>query len=568
MQDELDDISVRILLRNKAEKRNYEEIKDEMRAMHRRSGDEDRLGVVQKYPAPKFLKTDWSDLMLWAVCQGEIEIAQSLWVKTREPLRYAVWASQIAGHLSHLENTANGQEEWRELALQYENWAVELLAECPLTDHELAAKMLCLTMESMGREQSAMDDATDPMSTQWRSYTLISAPHARTLVLQAFDGDYPGSNIRIVPSTKQVGWWQIALQILVFVLMLPIKIVDLQMRVNIDDDDNSTTRGDGGKVEMDARAMQKSRTMTLPEASTTGGGDDDDDDDETDGETDGGEDYSKSSSSTRKRRNSRKKSSKDLREDDQNITKTVWTCCEKVTPLSRLALFLRIPRVTFFLRFVCYTAYVILFVYKRVGILEAAPWMTSSGLMKVEYDMTEWILWFWSLMRFLEEFQPLLLTYEGWSRVDVLRDYVGEWQKNFVKVINVAGLLITTSMRLVIAQVQDEDSTMEDWKITLSAIQFMDAIQMIFLFFGYISMLSVFRSVRSTPPHFLCSTAPHACRYAAWDGASPLHILEAACDALITPPPAEPLSTALATPPLLLFTPLAFPLNGPRVRLS
>ena len=47
-----------------------------------------------------------------------------------------------------------------------------------------------------------MDDATDPMAKCWQPYTLISAPHARTLVMQAFDGDFPGSMIRITPQTQ------------------------------------------------------------------------------------------------------------------------------------------------------------------------------------------------------------------------------------------------------------------------------------------------------------------------------------------------------------------------------
>ena len=514
-QEELDDLECRKKLREKDEHRSYQEIMDEMKRM-KSFDDEYELGSLRTYPAPKFLKTDWSDLMFWAVCKGEVDIAELLWEKTREPLRFAIWAAQIAGHLARYKNTSNEQEAWMNMAETYEDWAVKLLEQCPTEDHELAAKMLCITHEPYGREQSAMDDATDPIATS-KMYKLISAPHTRSLVIQAFDGDFPGSNIRVAPKTKEVTWAEIALQILVFLFLLPFPIVDLETRENLEGDDEA---GGGFVSKTDIRIdedalLQRGATQSLGDhviKNRVDGPSDSDDDDweDYDEATDGVSGSSSGAHPKRKLSRTQKTQARTRSRDRQTggAVRGNWTCLKKdhcgirtpFMPLWRLALFLRIPRVVFFVRFVFYTAYVLLFVYSRVGFYTAAPWMRERGTLKIDLTIADYVLFIWSLMRFLEEFQPLILVYKGWDMADVWSDYIGAWQKNLIEIINVTSLVATTGARLLIGSMGSDEVTIQaiqfEYKTTLSLIQFVDAIQMILLFFSYVKdQLSVFRSV-------------------------------------------------------------------------
>ena len=49
------------------------------------------------------VKTNWMDLMLWAVMAGQPEIAQHCWAKTAEPMRAAIWAAHLAFAVSRVQ---------------------------------------------------------------------------------------------------------------------------------------------------------------------------------------------------------------------------------------------------------------------------------------------------------------------------------------------------------------------------------------------------------------------------------------------------------------------------------
>ena len=463
MQDELNDIAVAQAMRNKEDTRTYEEIKEGIKEESKASG-----GIIDPkvYPAPRFLKTDWADLMCWAVCERQPDIAELLWVKTREPLRYAIWASQIAGHLATLENTAIGQETCREHAATYESWAVSLLDQC--SDHELAAKMLCVTHETYGRQQSALDDATDPTvdPRSWRTHNLISAPHTRTLVIQAFDGDFPGSMIRIKPRNEAVPWWKIAAQIIFFFL----PIIELQER-SLSKSGSTTDKAEADAEEAEAI---KSRTHKA--------GDDSDSDSDEEGDKE------------KKRRKLSRARTAGL--DDDDLGGAIWFWLKPVKSLWRLNLFFKIPRVSFFLKGVFYTAYVFLFVYLRIGLpmRQTPSWMRETGMLDLSSDTLEldFLLCAWSFMRLLEEFQPLLLIYEGWSSADVRRDYLGKWLTNSIEIVIVGLAATTTTTRLAISTIA---SDAEPFQLLLAAIQFVDALLMIMFLSRFVSMMSVFRGV-------------------------------------------------------------------------
>ena len=60
------------------------------------------LLLIGVYPKVGDVKTLWVDLLLWAVLANEREIARHCWVKTTEPMRYAIWAAHVA-HATSLE---------------------------------------------------------------------------------------------------------------------------------------------------------------------------------------------------------------------------------------------------------------------------------------------------------------------------------------------------------------------------------------------------------------------------------------------------------------------------------
>ena len=56
---------------------------------------------VGVYPQLDDVKTNWTDLFFWAVLADERTIAQNLWVKTSEPMRFAIWAAHVAHVISN-----------------------------------------------------------------------------------------------------------------------------------------------------------------------------------------------------------------------------------------------------------------------------------------------------------------------------------------------------------------------------------------------------------------------------------------------------------------------------------
>lgn len=154
--------------------------------------------------------------------------------------------------------------------------------------------------------------------------------------------------------------------------------------------------------------------------------------------------------------------------------KQAWRCLRAVRPLWRIQLFFKIPRVTFLLRVMFSLMFVFLFAYSRVGV-PGSPrlWMRYNGVLPGpdlnETRVLDVVIWFWSTMLLLEEFRPLLLVYDGWSREDLWRDFKGEWLKNLRTIVTQLMLFMTTSLRVIIFVVYVDGA---DWNLTFSAIQY------------------------------------------------------------------------------------------------
>ena len=65
--------------------------------------------------------------MLWAVLADEREIARQCWVKTVEPMRFAIWAAHVANGMSRANSAHTSKQAWLEAAAEYESWATHIL---------------------------------------------------------------------------------------------------------------------------------------------------------------------------------------------------------------------------------------------------------------------------------------------------------------------------------------------------------------------------------------------------------------------------------------------------------
>ena len=95
------------------------------------------------YPQVDDVKTNWTDLFFWAVLADERLIAQHLWLRTSEPMRFAIWAAHVAQFTSLQQINATRKESWEEAAATYEGWAIEVLDQ--EKDAEVAARQLTFT---------------------------------------------------------------------------------------------------------------------------------------------------------------------------------------------------------------------------------------------------------------------------------------------------------------------------------------------------------------------------------------------------------------------------------------
>lgn len=107
------------------------------------SGDAYYKPERDNYPQVDDVKTNWTDLFFWAVLADERLIAQHLWLRTSEPMRFAIWAAHVAQFTSLQQINATRKETWEEAAATYEGWAIEVLDQ--EKDAEVAARQLTFT---------------------------------------------------------------------------------------------------------------------------------------------------------------------------------------------------------------------------------------------------------------------------------------------------------------------------------------------------------------------------------------------------------------------------------------
>lgn len=173
--------------------------------------------------------TTWTDLVLWAVLIGNIELARRMWSKTRQPMRAALIASQLCRSLSKKNHLFSDSKDLLELSLEYERWAIKCLDA--ISSAEEAMPLLTLVPTITPRAAKA-GEPTEPPFRLWTESPLDSAicddqpseacknfvthRHVRLLLRSFFSGDYPGSKARIDRNA-----WAIEVAIQVFLFFLP-----------------------------------------------------------------------------------------------------------------------------------------------------------------------------------------------------------------------------------------------------------------------------------------------------------------------------------------------------------
>ena len=192
-------------------------------------------GGVRLQPTDELIP-DFTDLTVWAVMFGEIELAQLLWSRTAEPLRTAVLASRLCR--SMLRNLVDpGIEEIARLeehARTYERWACGILDILPLQSSATAMRMLTMVRHQLpvgdaaakdggsGRDadrlwtDSVMDMASRASAAD-ACRRLVAHRHAQHTLYDYFAGDHAESLSRLVSrDTHGVAslWAEIAIRLL------------------------------------------------------------------------------------------------------------------------------------------------------------------------------------------------------------------------------------------------------------------------------------------------------------------------------------------------------------------
>ena len=138
------------------------------------SGDAYYKPERDNYPQVDDVKTNWTDLFFWAVLADERLIAQHLWLRTSEPMRFAIWAAHVAQFTSLQQINATRKETWEAAAATYEGWAIEVLDQ--EKDAEIAARQLTFTsgeqhtgirLPSSSRSLPPSLHASHPPSLRW-----------------------------------------------------------------------------------------------------------------------------------------------------------------------------------------------------------------------------------------------------------------------------------------------------------------------------------------------------------------------------------------------------------------
>jgi len=175
--------------------------------------------------------TTWTDLMIWAVLIGNIELARRMWAKTRQPIRAALMASQLCRSLSKSGHLFSESKDLLEMSETYERWAIKCLDALGSPEEALPLLGLVPTITRepgqpgapMKHEaqkvqlwtESPLDSAINDDEPSEACKKFVTHRHVRHLLRCFFSGDYPGSTARI----DRNGWAiQVAAQVLLFFL--------------------------------------------------------------------------------------------------------------------------------------------------------------------------------------------------------------------------------------------------------------------------------------------------------------------------------------------------------------
>ena len=159
---------------------------------------------------PERLRPTWTDLMMWAVVTGEVNLAVLLWRKTISPMRAAVMASRLMSRIAEIRGEYSFQGlQASEQATLYESWAVGVLNKIEFNGAELLTQVP--TWQSTSSEtkmsspinmwrDSVMDQACDP---SYPCTAFVACSHCQRLLDSFYHGAYPSSRAAIRDDTSQ-----------------------------------------------------------------------------------------------------------------------------------------------------------------------------------------------------------------------------------------------------------------------------------------------------------------------------------------------------------------------------
>ena len=153
------------------------------------------------------LVPSWIDLMHWALICGEDSLVAPLWAKTRDPLRAALIACKCCQRLSAMPHLRSDQDHLRQLATEYEDWAIGLLNACdePEAALPLLAMIPCVGDGRPLWPNSCVELAVDFGQQGFPCRRFVAHRHSQYLLEAFFAGDYPDSRARIkLPSSPRL----------------------------------------------------------------------------------------------------------------------------------------------------------------------------------------------------------------------------------------------------------------------------------------------------------------------------------------------------------------------------
>jgi ADP-ribose pyrophosphatase len=147
-------------------------------------------------------RTSYSDLLLWAVCVGDLPMAQCFWEQLQrrgDPVRMALLASQVSMRVSAISQTE--ANKYAHNAMQFEQWACAVLDKC----HSLEDAMLVLM-----RPHQHWPDTILRLAIDGENKNFVGHRYVQMIVDECWRGNSFGSMYALPQATS---WFQILIHL-------------------------------------------------------------------------------------------------------------------------------------------------------------------------------------------------------------------------------------------------------------------------------------------------------------------------------------------------------------------